>query len=485
MHNFGKLPPQAMDAEEAVLGALMQDASAFHQINTFITAESFYTEQNKTVYSAIASLHARNQPIDFLTVTQKLKETGKLEMVGGGYYVTSLTNKVSSSANIETHAGYVQQKFLQREMIRIATTAIDEAYNDTTDVFELYDNVGSDLLKVGSANIGKEATAIKDTILERLDAYQQPVKLGLTGVDTGFASLNRLTGGWQKQDLIILAARPGMGKTAFALNLARHASIKGDTPTAIFSLEMSKAALVDRMISAETGIFFDKFKKRDFTQQDWDLVMEIDDLLESKIFIDDSSATPIQTLRSKAIRLKQTHNIGMIIVDYLQLMKGDRETKGLREQEISSISQGLKSIAKDLDIPVIALSQLSRAVESRPGADGKRPMLSDLRESGSIEQDADQVIFLFRPEYYGITEDAEGRSLAGIAEAILAKNRQGPLDTAVLQFKGSQMKFKDLEDDFTDPTNSIPEPVNYSEPTQQHQEFTLKPSPYFDDDPPF
>lgn len=483
--SMGKLPPQALDAEVAVLGALMLDSSSFHQISTFVSSESFYTDQNREVFNAIASLNAQNRPVDFITVAQSLRESGKLELVGGPFYITNLTAHVSSAANIETHALYVREKFMQREMIRICTEAIEDAYNDTTDVMDLYDQVGNDLFMQSATNIGKEAAPIKDVVVQRLEAYEKPTPQGLTGVGTGFTELNRITSGWQKQDLIILAARPGMGKTAMALNLVRNAAVMHDMPCAIFSLEMSKESLVDRMISAETEVYFSKFKSRDFSQMDWkDIHDNINGLLESKIFIDDSSALSIQAFRSKAIRLKHSHNIQFIIVDYLQLMT-DKTKGNNREQEISSISRGLKSVAKDLDIPVLALSQLSRKVEERPGLQGKRPLLSDLRESGSIEQDADQVWFLYRPEYYGIEEDEQGRSLAGLCEAIFAKNRQGPLDTAPMRFNGAKMKFGDIE--IEQPAFTLPPPVNYSEPQNEHKEFTIMPSKYFDEDgdPPF
>ncbi|RZJ77233.1 MAG: replicative DNA helicase, partial [Chryseobacterium sp.] len=324
-----------------------------------------------------------------------------------------------------------------------------------------------------------------DVIIERLQVYDQPADKGLTGVATGFREMDRITSGWQKQDLIILAARPAMGKTAMALNLVRNAAVIQNIACAVFSLEMSKEQLVDRLISAETDIYFSKFKTRDFNQVDWKMIHDnIHKLVDSKILIDDSSSLSIQAFRSKAIRLKAKYDIQFIVVDYLQLMTD--KTKGSnREQEISSISRGLKGVAKDLNLPILALSQLSRAVASRPGLQGKKPLLSDLRESGSIEQDADQVWFLYRPEYYGITEDEMGRSLIGLSEAIFAKNRQGPLDTAPLRFNGARMKFSDIEEE--QPTFTLPIPVNYSEPQTEHQEFTIMPSKYFnqDGDPPF
>lgn len=468
---LGKIPPQAIEAEESVLASLLSEPGSYHKISSWITAESFYKEDHKILYKAISSLHSRSKEVDIISVMHQLTKTEELEKVGGPYFLTEISMKSTSSANIEERALIIQERFLQREIITMCSSTIESAYKGTDDVFEMYDNLSSDLFNKVAVNVGKQAVIISDILSERIKVYEQPAALGLTGLSSGLKSVDDITGGWQDSDLIIIAARPGMGKTAFVLNLARNAAIKSKKATAIFSLEMSKEQIVDRMVSAETGIFFDKIRHRNLNEYDHRKIMEMTDLINSSIFIDDSAATPIQALRSKATRLKHKHDIGLIVVDYLQLMRGDKDSKGgNREQEISSISRGLKAIAKDLNIPVIALSQLSRAVESRPGA-LKRPMLSDLRESGSIEQDADQVIFLFRPEYYGIHEDEAGRSLTGISEVIFGKNRHGALDTAITRFNGAYMKFSDLENEYQEP----PE-----EPITNNHSVTIQPNFDFD-----
>ncbi|WP_437918559.1 replicative DNA helicase [Sphingobacterium sp. LRF_L2] len=446
MANIGFLPPQAIDIEKAVLGALMLQKDVFYKISSFIRSETFYVEAHQRIYNAIRSLSDANKPVDLLTVTNSLRQDGTLEIIGGAYYLTELTDGVVGTTSIEEYSLILNQKYLERELIVLCQEYAKSVYEGASDVFDLYDNLSSDIFNKVSVNAGKQASRIDDIIRERIKLYEKPVENGLTGITSGFKEVDQLTNGWQDSDLIIIAARPGMGKTAFVLNLARNAAIDGQKAGAIFSLEMSKEQLVDRMVSAETEIYLEKFKKRNLSDHEWQMLhSRINSLMKSNIYIDDTPALPIQMLRSKAIRLKHKYGIGWLVVDYLQLMRGDREGKsGNREQEISSISRGLKAIAKELDIPVIALSQLSRAVESRPGS-MKRPMLSDLRESGAIEQDADMVMFLFRPEYYGIEEDEEGRPTLGICESIIAKNRHGSLDTAVLKFNGAMMKFADLE----------------------------------------
>lgn len=449
MATMGLLPPQAIDAEEYVLCSLLNEPNSFHRISSWISDESFYKEDHKKIFQAIARLHAKSQEVDIITVAQSLKQSGDLELVGGNYRIVELNNIGSQSANIERHSLIIQQKYLQREMIAICSGYMKQAYDDSEDIFELYDNLGNDLFKKVAVNVGKQAIVIGDILKERIVTYQEPSALGLSGLGTGFTSIDRHTGGWQPQDLIIIAARPSMGKTAFVLNTARHAAITYKTPVAIFSLEMSKEQLVDRIVSAETDVYFGNIRHRKLNEEENWKIMSADALVDSKIFIDDTAQLSIQAFRSKAIRLKHKHDIGLIVIDYLQLMRGERDGKGgNREQEIGSISRGIKAVAKELNIPVIALSQLSRALESRPGAHGKRPILSDLRESGSIEQDADMVGFLFRPEYYGIDEDEQGRSLAGLCEVIIAKNRNGETGIPVLKFNGAFMRFSEIEDHF-------------------------------------
>jgi replicative DNA helicase len=439
------VPPQAVDLEEIVLGAIMLEREAYHEISSLISENSFYDERNQKVYKAIKSLFSASHPVDILTVTTEMRKHGTLESVGGPFYVTNLTSRVASGANIEYHAGIIQQRFLERETLRLTNDIAKAIYDQSFDIFDLQDTLVSSIQKLTESSAGQIAP-LNDVIAKRMVHYETKSENGLTGVPTGFNSINFLTSGWQASNLTILAARPGMGKTALMLNFARNAAVIGKMSVAIFSLEMSKEQLTDRIISAETGIHLERLMNRSLEPYHYHQIHHsIGRLLDSQILIDDTASLSIQAFRSKCARLKRNNQVGMIVVDYLQLMKGESEYKNNREQEISSISRGLKSVAKDLNVPIIALSQLSRKVEERAGS-LKRPMLSDLRESGSIEQDADQVVFLFRPEYYGMTEDTEGRSLAGVAEVIFAKNRNGSLDTIPLRFNGSIMKFSELED---------------------------------------
>jgi len=411
---------------------------------TILKTECFYKDNHQKIFNSIKLLYEAKSPIDILTVTAQLRKQGELDMIGGAYYITELTSRVSSAANVKYHSMIIYQKFLQRELIRIGTETINDAYEDTTDVFELIEKNQNSTYSLMANMNGKDIKNIGDLGRSRLLDYKKVSINGLTGLGSGFKSIDSITGGWQKKDLIIIAARPAMGKTAFALQVAKNAAIQHGCAVGVFSLEMSENQLTDRLISSETGIYQDKLLKRQLNQYDFNqLENSTVNLFNSKIFIDDTASLSLNILRSKAVRLKQLHNIGLIVIDYLQLMDGAKDNKnGNREQEISKISRGLKGLAKDLDIPVIALSQLSREVEKRAG-NSKRPMLSDLRESGSIEQDADSVLFLYRPEYYGISETETGESTLGMCEIIFAKNRSGICDTANLIFNGSVMKFFD------------------------------------------
>lgn len=445
---MGKLPPQAIDMEEAVLGALMIEKDALSAVADILKPDSFYKEAHQRIYSAIITLFVDSEPIDLLTVTSKLRSTGELEIIGGAAYITELTSKINSAANIEYHARIISQAAIKRELITISSEIQKEAFEDTTDVFKLLDRTEQALFQISESNIKKnyaDMGALMRIALDELDKKKDNQD-GLTGVPSGFSSLDRLTSGWQKTELVILAARPGMGKTAFVVSALRNAAVEFNMPVAIFSLEMSSVQLVNRLISAEAEIDSEKIRKGNLAPHEWAQIHHrISRLTNAPIFIDDTPALSILELRAKCRRLKAQHDIQMIVIDYLQLMTGDTGGKhsGNREQEIASISRSLKNLAKELDVPVIALSQLSRAVETRGGE--KRPQLSDLRESGSIEQDADMVLFLYRPEYYGITQDDTGNSVAGIGEVIVAKNRGGSLDTVQLRFVGKFTKFSDLD----------------------------------------
>ena len=442
--NLGKLPPQALDLEEAVLGALMLEKNALTAVVEFLRPEHFYTEQHKEIYQAIVDLFKTSEPVDMRTVVAQLRKNGKLELVGGAYYIAELTSKVSSAANIEYHARIIIEMAIKRELIQISSQVQHDAYEDTQDVFDLLDKTEQAIFAISDTNLRKNYDTMKSLMFRAVKELQERKnhKDGLTGVPSGFTRLDRVLSGWQKSDLVIIAARPGMGKTAFVVSALRNAAVDFNFPVAIFSLEMASLQLVNRLISAEAELESEKIKRGNLAEFEWQqLVHKTNRLSAAPIFIDDTPALSILELRAKCRRLKAEHNIQLIVIDYLQLMKGD--TMGNREQEIASISRALKGIAKELDVPVIALSQLSRGVETRGG--DKRPQLSDLRESGSIEQDADIVMFLYRPEYYKITVDEEGMPTQGMAEVIVAKHRNGSLDTVKLKFVVKYTKFVDFD----------------------------------------
>ena len=442
--NLGKLPPQAIDLEEAVLGALMLEKNALTAVIEFLRPEHFYVEQHKEIYQSITDLFKGSEPVDMRTVVAQLRKNGKLEVVGGAYYIAELTSKVSSAANIEYHSRYIIEMAIKRELIQIASYLQREAYEDTMDVFDLLDKAEQSIFAISDSNLRKNYDTMKSLMSRAVQELQERKnhKDGLTGVPSGFTKLDRVLSGWQKSDLIIIAARPGMGKTAFVVSALRNAAVDFNFPVAMFSLEMASLQLVNRLISAEAELESEKIKRGNLLDFEWQqLVSKTNRLSAAPIFIDDTPALSILELRAKCRRLKAEHNVQLIVVDYLQLMKG--ESQGNREQEIASISRALKGIAKELEVPVIALSQLSRGVETRGG--DKRPQLSDLRESGSIEQDADIVMFLYRPEYYKITVDEEGLPTQGMAEVIVAKHRNGSLDTVRLKFIGKYTKFADFD----------------------------------------
>jgi replicative DNA helicase len=453
---YGKVPPQAKDLEEAVLGAVLLEKSAFDTIVEILKPECFYVEAHQRIFMAMQSLANKSQPIDILTVAEELRTREELEMVGGPYYVTRLTNAVVSSAHIETHARIILQKFIQRELIRISGEIIGDAYEDSTDVFDLLDDAESKLFEITNNHLRKNFDTIDSVLVKTIQRIEdlRHKNEDVTGVPSGFTHLDRITYGWQNTDLIILAARPAVGKTAFALNLARNAAMSPTkpTPVALFSLEMSAGQLVQRILAAESEIWLEKIARGKLEEHEMKQLYArgIQRLAQAPLFIDDTPALNIFELRAKCRRLKNKHNIGMIIIDYLQLMSGTNENNrnGNREQEISNISRNLKALAKELNVPIIALSQLSRAVEQRGAKDGSRvPQLSDLRESGAIEQDADMVMFLYRPEYYDVTTSAEGENIKGLTEVKIAKHRNGVLDTVKLKALLHIQKFTNWDED--------------------------------------
>ncbi len=442
----GRVPPQAVELEEVVLGAMMLEKDAVNAIIDILNPEVFYQDAHQKIFKAIHQLFSKSEAIDILTVTNELKSMGELEIVGGPYFISQLTNRVVSAANIEFHARILIQKYIQRQLILISSNIIKDAYEDTTDVFDLLDKAESGLFAVSESNLRRSFSAMPELVKKAIEDIESAKNsdANLRGVPSGYTDLDRITQGWQKSDLIILAARPSMGKTAFALNLARNAAVEFNKPIAFFSLEMSSVQLVTRLISSETYLPAEKLRKGDLQEYEWQqLNTKIDPLVKAHMYIDDTPQLSIFELRAKCRRLKQQFDIQMVYIDYLQLMTAGGDNRGNREQEISNISRSLKSLAKELDIPVLALSQLSRNVESRPGS--KKPILSDLRESGAIEQDADMVIFIYRPEYYGINDDGEGNSVQGLAVINIAKHRNGKLGDVNLKFVGQFAKFEEPE----------------------------------------
>ncbi len=493
---FGKVPPQAKELEEAILGAIMLEKSAFDTVIEILKPECFYVEAHQRIFKAMQGLAVKSLPIDLLTVVEELKLREDLEFVGGPYYVTKLTNAVVSSANIDAHSRIVLQKFIQRELIRISGEIIGDAYEDSTDVFDMLDDAESKLFEITNNHLRKNFDSI-DTVLvktiQRIEDMRNRQE-DITGVPTGFPSLDKITYGWQPTDLIILAARPSVGKTAFALNLARSAAMHPTKPTAVgfFSLEMSSAQLVQRILSAESEILLEKIARGKLEEHEMKQLYKrgIERLSKAPIFIDDSAALNIFELRAKCRRLKNKHNVGMIIIDYLQLMSGSADRNSNREQEISKISRDLKGLAKELQIPIIALSQLSREVEKRKEGN-KMPQLSDLRESGAIEQDADMVMFLYRPEYYEITATEFGESNKGETHVKIAKHRNGSLETIKLRALLHIQKF--VEDESGDSFNpGLPKEGNWrpvsgggDEPRMYIQKGSKMNDGEFDEESPF
>ncbi len=452
----GKIPPQALDLEYAIIGAILIDKKGLDEIIDILFPEVFYKKEHQDIFRAIQKLYLNSKPVDIYTVSNQLRQDGKLDIIGGELYLIELTQKVISSAHIEYHSRIVQQKFMMRKLISISSDLIENCYDERTDVFELLDKAESKLFEINQKYLrSKKYENTQSLIMKAIERIKKigKNKNGLSGISSGFYKMDQITSGWQNSDLIILASRPGMGKTTFMLSMVRNIVIEQNIPVVIFSLEMSSIQLITRLISSESGISSEKLKKSYLSDLDWKcLFFKTKKLKEAPLFIDDTPSLSIFSLRAKCRRLISQHGIKLILIDYMQLM-GISNNHGYyssrlinREQEISIISRNLKSIAKELDIPIIALSQLSRAVETRGGS--KRPLLSDLRESGAIEQDADIVLFIYRPEYYGFNtwDTDENDSCIGQAEIIIAKHRNGVLDKFRLKFISHQSKFMDFEE---------------------------------------
>ena len=449
----GRIQPQARELEEAILGALMLEKDAYSIISDILNPLSFYDKTHELIFAAIQDLAMQQKPIDMLTVIEQLRKKGDLENVGGASYIAQLSQKVVSSAHLEYHARIVAQKYLARELISFSSNIASKAFDETNDVEDLMQEAEGKLFEISQQNLKKDVTPINPVISEAIKLITEAAKKsdGFSGVETGFRKLDQITSGWQNSDLIIIAARPAMGKTAFVLSMAKNMAVNYNTPVALFSLEMSNVQLVNRLIVNTTEISGEKIKSGRLEQHEWhQLDSKIKDLYDAPIFVDDTPSLSVFELRTKARRLVKEHKVKCIIIDYLQLMNASGMGTYSREQEVSMISRSLKGLARELCIPVIALSQLNRGVENRTSKDGidaKRPQLSDLRESGAIEQDADIVCFIHRPEYYKIYADADGNDLVGKAEIIIAKHRNGSTGDVLLSFKSEFIRFQNIEDD--------------------------------------
>lgn len=447
----GRIPPRDNDLEEAVLGALMLEKDAYTVVCDILKPESFYDPANQKIYAAIQSLGAAQQSIDMLTVTEKLRLMGELEGAGGPLRISELTSRVASGAHVEFHARIVAQKYLARELIKFASQIEAQAFDESYDVDDLLQEAEGKLFEISQRNVKKDVTQIDPVINAAIEQIQTAANRtsGLSGLESGYHELDKLTSGWQRSDLIIIAARPAMGKTAFVLSMAKNMAVDYNIPVAIFSLEMSNIQLVNRLIQNTCEIEGEKIKSGQLSQMEWDQLMSrVKNLYSAPLYIDDTASLSIFELRTKARRLVREHNVSFIIIDYLQLMNASGMKFGSREQEVSMISRSLKQLAKELNIPIVALSQLNRSVESRgaDSKDGKRPQLSDLRESGAIEQDADIVCFIHRPEYYlrsGV--DAAGNDIRGLAEFIVAKHRSGRVDDVKMRFKSRYARFENWD----------------------------------------
>ncbi|HBL72090.1 MAG TPA: replicative DNA helicase [Bacteroidales bacterium] len=450
---IGRRPPEARDLEEAVLGALMLEKDAFSIISDILKPASFYDHAHELIFTAIQTLALSQKPVDMLTVQEQLRKQGDLEDAGGAYYIVQLTGKVASTAHLEYHARIIAQKHLSRELIRFTSQIQGKAFDETNDVDDLMQEAEASLFEISQRNMKKDVMQINPIIDEAFKLLNLAAKRsdGLSGLPTGFTALDKITSGWQKSDLVIIAARPAMGKTAFVLSMAKNIAVNFKKPVGLFSLEMANVQLVNRLIVNVCEIEGEKIKNGQLADYEWDqLDTKIKDLYDAPLYIDDTPSLSIFEFRTKARRLVREEHVELIIIDYLQLMNASGSQFNSREQEVSIISRSLKGLAKELNIPIIALSQLNRSVESRTSnnaAESKRPQLSDLRESGAIEQDADIVCFIHRPEYYKIYEDSAGRSLKGIAEIIVAKHRNGATGDVRLRFKNQFAKFMNEEDD--------------------------------------
>lgn len=450
-NTYGHLQPQALDIERAVLGALMIDKDAFTVVSDVLRPETFYEPRHQKIYHAIQTLNMNQRPVDIMTVTDQLSKEGTLEEVGGGAYVVELSSLVASSANVGYHAKILSQKYLLRELISFASRVESEAFDDTIDVDDLLQKAEGRLFELSQKNVKQEYTQIDPVLDEAVKALQAAAgnKGGITGVASGFRKLDKITSGWQPSDLIIIAGRPAMGKTSFALSIAKNIVVGPQPqPVAFFSLEMNNMQLVNRLISNVCEIPGNKMLNGQLTPDEWERFdKNLRKLTGAPLYVDDTPGLSIFELRTKARRLVREKGVKLIMIDYLQLMNANGMKFNSRQEEVSTISRSLKALAKELNIPILALSQLNRGLEQREGIEGKRPQLSDLRESGAIEQDADMVLFVHRPEYYRIYKDEHGNDLTGMAQIIIAKHRKGATGDVLLRFRGEFTRFSNPEDE--------------------------------------
>ena len=447
---YGHVMPQAPDVEKAVLGALMIDKDAYMEVCNLLVPDSFYEPRNQMVYEEIQQLSKEESPVDVLTVTDMLGKMGKLEEVGGPGYIMDLSSRVATSANIEYHANVVAEKYLSRQMIQYVNVIGKKSFDETYDIRDVVQEAESVLLELSQKNMKKDYSALGSVVERAVKAVEEAYanKGSFTGIPSGLYKLDDMTCGWQKSDLVIIAGRPAMGKTAFALSVAKNIAVDQKRPMAFFSLEMSDVQLANRLMSNTCEIEGKKLLSGQLDREDWiRLDKNLQALTDAPLFVDDTEGLSVMELRTKARRLQKEHHIELIMIDYLQLMTASGMRYNSRQEEVSLISRSLKGLAKELNIPVLALSQLNRGVESREGAEGKRPQLSDLRESGAIEQDADMVIFLHRPEYYHILKSEDGFiDYKDKAEIIIAKHRKGATGIVMMDFKGEFTRFANPED---------------------------------------
>ncbi|MCF0198472.1 MAG: replicative DNA helicase [Bacteroidaceae bacterium] len=447
---YGHKQPQQLEFEQAVLGALLIEQEAFPQVNNILTENTFYDHKHQVIYRAISDLNSKQQPVDILTVPQYLEANDILDEAGGLPYILQLSENVHSAAHVEYMAKILHQKYQARRLITFASRVLQDSFDPGRDVDETLQETEAELFNISQQTQNRSCVQINEVIAEALEMVKRASAQtgGISGLTSGFEGIDKITNGWQNSDLVIIAARPAMGKTAFVLSMIKNMAVDNKIPVAMFSLEMSNVQLVNRLIVNVCQIEGQKIKTGQLSPPEWtQLDARVTLLQDAPIYVDDTPSLSIYELRTKARRLKREHNIAMIVIDYLQLMNASGMHFGSRQEEVSMISRNLKALAKELNIPIVALSQLNRGVEAREGNEGKRPQLSDLRESGAIEQDADMVCFIHRPEYYKIYKDDNGHDLRGMAEFIIAKHRNGAVDDVLLRFHKDFARFADPHED--------------------------------------